>query len=556
MASMNITKRNSDRSHLNSLFIFRGATVTPQFVDLIMRFKTETSFDLVFIADERNYKIDSFDLIDKYGIDDEWVRSNGLYCASDWGWKCGDYFYYRAQQQFPQYDFYWMIEPDVLINFDNLNDFFSLIPPNNDVDFIATDIAPSDGTWYWAPKMSAWTRNQIYKTFYPLTRLSTDAIDYLLSARRALSSEFINGLAISTDLHDWDWPNDEVFTATTLMNGAFTSLDLRQALTKTCGNFSFRHRYPHSVKSIAIESGRVYHPVLSDQTYSNKIYEILYNDTSNILESEGIDSVRRYLDSADTKYLLTGLLYEVGFENFSQFVAESSKFIEVLYRNKLSESRKYLIEKIWRSNDPFSNIQKDVSKEDSQGWYTHHPYLIDTIDEIRPKIIVEVGVWKGASSLAMAKHIKSKMYVSQLIAVDTWLGGWDHWQSDQWFEHLDMVDGRSSLFSKFMNNVLCSNVEDIIVPLPLDSTNAAHVLQHFGVMADLIHIDGGHDYEAVKNDIQQWWPLLRDGGVLVGDDYHTDGNWPGVKQAFDELVESKSTLSLESFERKCKIVKK
>ncbi|MGL5010113.1 MAG: component of SufBCD complex, partial [Paracoccaceae bacterium] len=46
-------------------------------------------------------------------IDDDWLLTHGLRPVRDWGWRCGDYFHYRARSAFPDYDYYWLIEPDV-----------------------------------------------------------------------------------------------------------------------------------------------------------------------------------------------------------------------------------------------------------------------------------------------------------------------------------------------------------------------------------------------------------------------------------------------------------
>jgi hypothetical protein len=46
---------------------------------------------------------------------------------------------------------------------------------------------------------------------------------------------------------------------------------------------------------------------------------------------------------------------------------------------------------------------------------------------------------------------------------------------------------------------------------------------------DLVFIDAAHDYESVKKDIRLWWPLIRDGGMLVGHDWNH--KWPGVERA-------------------------
>ena len=47
---------------------------------------------------------------------------------------------------------------------------------------------------------------------------------------------------------------------------------------------------------------------------------------------------------------------------------------------------------------------------------------------------------------------------------------------------------------------------------------------------DFIYIDTSHDYASVKRLILRAWPLLRDGGLMAGDDFSDEGTW-GVKRA-------------------------
>jgi hypothetical protein len=49
---------------------------------------------------------------------------------------------------------------------------------------------------------------------------------------------------------------------------------------------------------------------------------------------------------------------------------------------------------------------------------------------------------------------------------------------------------------------------------------------------DVVFIDALHDYESVKQDIELWWPLVREGGYLAGHDYNH--KWPGVMRAVAE----------------------
>ena len=71
-----------------------------------------------------------------------------------------------------------------------------------------------------------------------------------------------------------------------------------------------------------------------------------------------------------------------------------------------------------------------------------------------------------------------------------------------------------------------------VVPLPQTSDNAAVILRKLRLRPDLIHIDAAHEYEPVRRDLENYWALLRPGGILIGDDYP----WPGVKRAADEFA--------------------
>ena len=52
---------------------------------------------------------------------------------------------------------------------------------------------------------------------------------------------------------------------------------------------------------------------------------------------------------------------------------------------------------------------------------------------------------------------------------------------------------------------------------------------------DIAFIDGAHEYEPVKRDIERCLDVLKPGGVLAFHDYNHPSH-PGVKQAIDELL--------------------
>ena len=62
---------------------------------------------------------------------------------------------------------------------------------------------------------------------------------------------------------------------------------------------------------------------------------------------------------------------------------------------------------------------------------------------------------------------------------------------------------------------------------------------------DYVFLDGGHDYETVKNDLESCIEVINSNGTILCDDYNLSYA-PGVKQAIDEYVR------LNNF--KCEIV--
>lgn len=212
--------------------------------------------------------------------------------------------------------------------------------------------------------------------------------------------------------------------------------------------------------------------------------------------------------------------------------------------------RQQVLELLYSGADPFLGFPRNLYQTDTQGWHSQHPYLASAIDTASPKIIVEIGVWKGGSTLFMADHIRKLGLDAVVIAVDTWLGSWDHWIVPALRQELNFIHGYPNFYYKFLNNVKMLGLEEYVVPLPLDSLNAFHTLRHFKITPDIVHIDAGHDYRAVKSDIEIWWPQIRPGGILIGDDY-TPGVWPEVCTAFNQLAQALGQDQVEHFENKC-----
>lgn len=150
---------------------------------------------------------------------------------------------------------------------------------------------------------------------------------------------------------------------------------------------------------------------------------------------------------------------------------------------------------------------------------------------------VEVGSWKGASTTRIADHLKPHG-LRDLIAVDTWLGAPEFYT---WGLHdptrggsLACVDGYPTVFYTFTKNVKSLGHHDVIAPFPVSSCQGAAVLRHYGIRAHALYLDASHERRAVLQDLATWRPVVRDCGVMWGDDYCEA--WPGVKAAVDEYA--------------------
>lgn len=211
----------------------------------------------------------------------------------------------------------------------------------------------------------------------------------------------------------------------------------------------------------------------------------------------------------------------------------------------MTPTKRALLDKLWGGVDPLANVA--LYPADEQGWNSDHPYLTEAI-AARPALVIEVGVWKGASLITMAKCMAAHGSDAMLIAVDTWLGSAEHWHRHEIPRH---PSGRAMLYEVFLSNVQRAGLADFVVPLPLNSASAAEVLAKCDIVADVVHLDAGHSFEECQADLRRWWKLLRPGGLIVVDDY---GGWETVKRAVDEF--KASAASFEASGVKCRMTKR
>ncbi len=174
----------------------------------------------------------------------------------------------------------------------------------------------------------------------------------------------------------------------------------------------------------------------------------------------------------------------------------------------------------------YNGIEAMNLPDDRQGWHSDHPIFKKLIDEIKPQTIIEVGTWKGASAIHMAGLAPE----AKIYCVDTWFGGIDHDVNQEVATSVIPRDdhGYPHLYHQFLANVARAGHQSRIVPIVQTSVNGARLLAAHGIKADLIYVDGSHEFPDALIDMDNYWNLcLRPGGVMFGDDM----GFPGVSQS-------------------------
>ena len=193
----------------------------------------------------------------------------------------------------------------------------------------------------------------------------------------------------------------------------------------------------------------------------------------------------------------------------------------------MSTIRKLLIDQVLDGVDPFARFANTAAARDAalpEGWGSTHPYFAKYIEQVKPKLIVEIGTWLGGSAIHMGGLLRAAgLNESCILCVDTWLGSSEHYIYPEARSTLKLVDGRPTFYTDFMQNVVQHGLQDIILPFSITSAGAAAVLAELKIAPDLVYLDGDHSARAFRTDLDLYWDLLRPGGVIIGDDFDWEG---------------------------------
>jgi predicted O-methyltransferase YrrM len=155
-----------------------------------------------------------------------------------------------------------------------------------------------------------------------------------------------------------------------------------------------------------------------------------------------------------------------------------------------------------------------IRKSIPSTWAGHMEFAEWLVNRNKPKVMVELGVDYGFSTCCLALAGIGDLYAIDWFAGDSYTGFRDTKQDVE--RHLSELE---------------------LINVHLMATSFQDALNNWTFPIDILHIDGYHTYDAVKNDYDGWSTFLNDGGVILMHD--TNIEWFGVKDHFDEIPVTK-----------------
>jgi len=150
-------------------------------------------------------------------------------------------------------------------------------------------------------------------------------------------------------------------------------------------------------------------------------------------------------------------------------------------------------------------------------WAGHINWAYAEVPKINPKVVVELGVHWGHSLFTIAESCEDH-------GINATLYGIDHWEGDI---HAGKFDENVYQTAKDC----AKNYPN--VKLLKKTFNEAYENWDKGI--DLLHIDGRHLYEDIKEDFENWASLVKDGGTIWLHDTQVTERDFGVRKYFQEL---------------------
>ncbi len=163
----------------------------------------------------------------------------------------------------------------------------------------------------------------------------------------------------------------------------------------------------------------------------------------------------------------------------------------------------------------------------NSAWLGHGPFALWLVSQMKPKVIVELGSHQGYSYFAMCQAVREQNLPTRTFAVDTWQGD----------EHAGFYD------DTIYKTVQRKNEEYKDFSTLLRMTFAEAVDKFEDNSVDLLHVDGRHFYDDVKEDFLTWAPKLSKSAVVLFHDTEVRKDDFGVYKFWPEVSEGRPAFN-------------
>lgn len=388
---------------INQTVIIRTHVYNSDVQSLLDRFAAETDFNVLVVADETSAPLNAPTHIPKIGFDKDLLNQMGLAVPTRVGWLCGDYFFYVARTNRPTDEYFWIIEPDCVINSADLGAFFSPFSNITD-DLLAIGLSPRTNIWSWYAVMHEYVPH-VYGCLFPLLRLSGRAVDYLYEKRKQISADFARS-GRSVDF----MPNDEAHVASLLFNSpAFKCRNINDILGGIGGGLNFTDVMPFSRKFLSEgkPDGYVYHSVRSGEDFRQRYEHFL----SLIQNSNQLNRAVAALPHVEAE------LGSEALTHYSRRLEEQRKVVEFFAppaENRVSAINGVIV--ITADKTPvyfFINNGFDyIQRQHKLGLFYERGDLLYLYNFIKPdSVFVDIGAHTGNHSLFIGLYVELKRII-------------------------------------------------------------------------------------------------------------------------------------------------
>jgi hypothetical protein len=197
----------------------------------------------------------------------------------------------------------------------------------------------------------------------------------------------------------------------------------------------------------------------------------------------------------------------------------STTGLAYLDRHELHVQTKIPLEEINKALDYLNETEAGCDAD----WGVYYTIVPRLINQFGFNTAVEIGISFGSH----CKKILETTNIKKLYGIDPYLNYGD-------FTNLVTSDNYYEIFFHKVKNKL-SVFGDRFELIRDFSLNAARRFKDGEI--DIAFLDANHNYAEVLKDLEAWWPKIKEGGIMAGDDYAT--RHPGVPRAVNEFFGKK-----------------